>query len=323
MDELIGLMSEKDYISGEKLCQSLQLTRGAVWKRIQKLRAQGYVIVSAGKRGYMLSPVPDSLLPGYVARELTTGWLGRGEICYQPTVGSTNAWCKEMAREGARCGTVCLCDEQTMGRGRLGRVWDAQKGQNLLMSVLLRPKLTPESAQTVTLAAALATALAIDEVTGLSPKIKWPNDLLCEGKKLTGILVEMSADMDRLLSVVVGIGVNVNQTAFPEELQATATSLKLLLGHDVSRRSLMVSVLKHLERTITALTQGGFAAIAKEYERLSLTLHQDVTIKPVSGEAPYEAKALSLDDTGALIIGLQNGQTRRVISAEVSVRGGI
>lgn len=322
MDELISLLSDNDYISGEKLCLSLGMTRGAVWKRVEKLRREGYDLRSAGKRGYALFLSPDSLLPAYVQKSLKTRRAGLGDIYYQRSISSTNAWCKEKAAQGAKDGTLCISEEQTSGRGRLGRAWDSGKGESLLMSLLLRPNIPPENAHTLTLAAALATAKAVEETTGLRPLIKWPNDVLLSGKKLSGILVETAADMDLVRSAVIGIGINVRQRAFSGELRNTATSLFIECGRLIDRRELLCALLLNIEREVELIELGGFSAISEDYIRRSATIGKTVTVKPVSGESEYEAQAVSLDETGALIINV-NGEKRRVVSAEVSIRGGI
>ena len=199
MDPILGMLSTKEPISGERLCEQLGMTRAAVWKRMEKLRAEGYRIVSAGKLGYRLDPEENSLLPGYLLHELDTRWAGRGEIAYEAKMDSTNIRAKELARSGAPSGSLALCDQQTAGRGRLQRRWETPAGVALTQSLVLRPSLPTEQAQLFTLAAALAAAGAIAQTCpGLDPGIKWPNDVILNGKKCVGILSELAADMDGL-----------------------------------------------------------------------------------------------------------------------------
>ena len=271
MDPILGMLSTKEPISGERLCEQLGMTRAAVWKRMEKLRAEGYRIVSAGKLGYRLDPEENSLLPGYLLHELDTRWAGRGEIAYEAKMDSTNIRAKELARSGAPSGSLALCDQQTAGRGRLQRRWETPAGMALTQSLVLRPSLPTEQAQLFTLAAALAAAGAIAQTCpGLDPGIKWPNDVILNGKKCVGILSELAADMDGLSFVIPGVGINVNQTAFEGELREKATSLLIELrkadpnAPPVCRRQLLLSYLRHMESAVDALEREGLAGILNQ-----------------------------------------------------------
>ncbi|MEG0742916.1 MAG: biotin--[acetyl-CoA-carboxylase] ligase [Clostridia bacterium] len=326
MEPLLEMLSTTAYVSGEKLCADLGMTRGAVWKRMEKLRAQGYEITSAGKRGYRLEPAPNSLLPGYVRRELSTRWAGRGELCYAEELGSTNARAKELARAGAPHGSLVLCELQTAGRGRLQRAWEAARGESLLQSLVLRPKLPTEQAQLCTLAAAVAIAGAVEDVCPmLHPGIKWPNDIVLGGKKCVGILSELSADIDGVEFVVPGVGVNVNQPTFAGELAEKATSLLLECRREepstppICRRALLLAYLKRMEDAIDALEREGLTGIMPEYLRRSVTLGARVRVSGIGLELIGTAKRI--DDTGALIVTDEGGAECRVLSGDVSVRG--
>ena len=324
MDELLTLLSTTEYISGEKLCLQLSMTRAAVWKRMEKLRAEGYLIQSAGKRGYRLEPVPDNLLPAYVTKELATQWAGRGDIFYQTSVSSTNTLLKDAARMGAPKGSLYLCELQTEGKGRLQRSWDARQGENLLQSLLLCPKLPVEQAPLCTLAAAIAMAQAIEDVVpGLQAGIKWPNDIVINGKKCVGILSELSADMDGIQFIVMGVGVNVNQTAFPEALRHKATSLLLEAKNSeeksVDRRKLLCAYLLRIERAMDALETGGLSALLPEYSRRSVTLQAQVQV--IEANDTWIGYGEAIDETGALLVRNAAGTLRRVLSGDVSVRG--
>lgn len=326
MDSLLDMLSTTDYISGERLCERLQMTRGAVWKRMEKLRAQGYQIVSAGKLGYRLSPEDNALLPGYLEKELETRWAGRGEVFYEPETTSTNTRAKEMARAGAPHGSLSVCDHQTAGKGRLGRAWETPAGEALTQSMVLRPKLSVEQAQLVTIAAAVATAQAIaDLCPTLSPGIKWPNDVLVDGKKCVGILCELAADMDGIQFLVAGVGINVNQTAFDGELSEKATSLLLELRRSnagakpLCRRKLLCAYLRHMEDAVDALEQGGLSAIRHSYVSHSVTIGSHVRVIGVNTD--FSGIARDIDETGALLAEDESGTLRRVLAADVSVRG--
>lgn len=330
MDPLLSLLSDTGPVSGERLCERLGVTRAAIWKRMEKLREEGYEIISAGKRGYRLEVKPDSLLPGYLAVGLDTRWAGRGEIRYEPQMTSTNTVLKALAYQGAARGSLAVCELQTEGKGRLGRRWDAAQGENLLHSLLLCPALPTEKAQLCTLAAATAMAGAIEEtVPGISVGIKWPNDLLINGKKCVGILSEISADMDGIRFLVMGVGVNVNQRRFEGELGEKATSLWLERekGRDredsplppIDRRRLLQAYLRRVENALETIENQGLQGILPEYERRSVTLGARVRVIDLQGEFPGRAEAL--DETGALWVTDDQGERRRVLSGDVSVRG--
>ncbi len=320
MDELLSLLAE-GRVSGETLCSRLGISRAAVWKRIEKLRQEGYQIDGAPKLGYLWHCPPDSLLSGCVQRGLKTRLLGQHRLDVLPQVDSTNTYLKRLAREGESAGAVAVALSQTAGRGRLGRAWQAEAGENLTFSVLLRPSLPPAQAPLCTLAAALAMCRAVSRVSGLAPRIKWPNDLLLDGKKVCGILTEMAADPDRLEYVVVGVGLNVHQRAFSPEIEATATSLALS-GGDAPLPALLIAALEEMEAALDMLSQGGFAAIRGDYCAMSDTLSRRVRLLPVGGGEPYFATALSVEENGALRVQRDDGTIESVQSAEVSLRGG-
>lgn len=325
LDELLTLLSTTEYLSGQQLCKTLGMTRAAVWKRMEKLREEGYQIVAAGKKGYRLEAPPGALLPGYVARDLTTDWAGRGDILYAREMTSTNTVLKDAAGKGAPKGSLCVCERQTQGKGRLQRQWDAAEGENLLQSLLLCPALPVEQAPLCTLAAAVAMAQAIsDTVPGLLPGIKWPNDIVLDRRKCVGILSELSADMDGIQFIVMGVGVNVNQRSFDGELAGRATSLflereKLGIHSPIDRRALICRYLSHMEQAVTALEQGGMQGLLPAYEKLSVTLGSRVRV--VGGGEEFIGTARAVDDTGALLVEEDQGTLRRVLSGDVSVRG--
>lgn len=326
MDELLTLLSLHQPVSGEALCHQLGMTRGAIWKRMEKLRQEGYQISVCGKLGYRLEPVENNLLPGYIYQEAATRLAGRGEICYRQEMTSTNTCAKEMARAGAPNGSLAICEAQTAGRGRLQRSWETQPGQALTQSLVLRPRLPVEQAQLCTLAAAVAAAKAIEEVCpGLSPGIKWPNDIVIGSKKCVGILCELAADMDGIVYVVAGTGINVNQMTFPPDLTEKATSLLLELRRNdpgaapICRRKLLCAYLRHMEKAMDALEKEGFAGIQADYLPLSVTLGR--TVQVISPEETFVGQAQSIDETGALLVLDESSSLRRVLCGDVSVRG--
>ncbi len=319
MDQLLKMLAAQTYISGEELSRRLNVTRAAVWKRIEVLREQGYNIESAGKKGYHLAWPEDTIDPAFVQLDLDTKWAGRPPMLYARSMTSTNSVCKQVAEEGAACGTVALCEEQTAGRGRRGREWVSPKGQGLWVSLLMRPMLTPSSAQLITFVAAVAMAEAVEVVTGLAVGIKWPNDLVVNGKKVCGILLELAGDVETIAYVVAGTGLNTGASAYPPELADKATSLEEVLGRPVKRAAILRAYLAAVEKHMTHLEQQGLDGILAAYEKRSCTLNRPVKVE--GGGENFTGTAVGLDENGALLVKLEDGTTRRVLAGDVSVRG--
>ena len=312
------ILSAGDYISGETISRELNITRAAVWKRIEALRAEGWEIESGGKRGYRLI-AGDSLQPALWQGRLRTQALGRGEVHYAVSVDSTNSEVKRMAAAGAPHGSLCLAEEQTAGKGRLGRTWVSPPGVGLWQSLLLRPKLPPEQAPLITLVAAMAMAKAVRQTTGADVGIKWPNDLVCGNRKICGILLEMSADPDAIEYVVVGIGLNVKRGAIPPGLEAQAACLEDLCEALPPRRDILRAYLEAMETWMGRLEAGGWQAVAADYRDMSRTLGQAVR---VIGAQNFTGTAVDIDSHGALIVtDAESGENRTVYSGDVSVRG--
>lgn len=248
---------------------------------------------------------------------LTTRTLGRGESRILAEATSTNTLLRDMARAGAPAGSLCLCETQTAGKGRLGRSWHSPAGQGLWLSVLLRPRLKPQDAPFVTLCAAMAMEQAVRQATGLDTRIKWPNDLVLCGKKLCGILLEIGATVDGVDYIVVGTGLNVRRGAYPADLAHQATSIEDHLPPP-PRARLLALYLNALEVVITRLENEGFAALAQAYAQRSCTLGRQVH---VSGSVDFTGVAQSIDETGALLVLDEKGELRRVLAGDVSVRG--
>ena len=317
MNDILAMLSGGDYVSGEKISQELGISRAAVWKRIAQLREDGWQIEAAGRRGYRLVP-GDSLNPIFWTSHLTTRYIGRSINHYDHTITSSNTLVKQMAVQGAPSGSLCLCECQTAGKGRLGRAWTVPAGQGLLMSVLLRPKLPPKNAPLITLATAMAMAHAVRETTGIDAQIKWPNDLVFSGKKLCGILLEISADLDQIEYVVVGTGLNVLHGAYPPELADRAAALEEFATPPM-RRDIVVHYLKALEDNVTLLEEHGFPGIQEQYRRHCCTLGSKVHV--IGTEIDFIGTAEDIDETGALLVRDEGGVLRRVLSGDVSVRG--
>ena len=315
MKTVLEMLSRGEFVSGEVISQAMGVSRAAVWKKISVLKEAGWQIESGGKKGYRLIP-GDSLEPALWVSALTTRGLGRGENRCLAEVDSTNTEAKRMAIAGAPHGSLCVSEMQTAGKGRLGRVWSAPEGKGLWVSVLLRPNLTPEQAPLITLCVALSMTRAVRETAGLDARIKWPNDLVYAGRKLCGILLEISADPDSIEYIVAGAGVNVREGAYPPDIAHKAASLEEF-GPPPLRRTLLVHYLAALEDVLDRLEREGFRGIAEEYQARSCTLGQQVR---VSGAVEMTGMARAIDETGALLVE-SDGAVHRVLSGDVSVRG--
>lgn len=316
MRSVLTLLEEGRFVSGEAISRTLGVSRAAVWKQIAALREEGWQIESGGKRGYRLL-AGDRLDPTLWTGALTTKALGRGENRYLPEADSTNNVVKRMALAGAPGGSVCIAETQTAGKGRLGRAWCSPAGRGLWVSVLLRPQLPPERAPLLTLCAALAMAQAVRETAGLDVKIKWPNDLVYQGRKLCGILLEIGADPDAIEYVVVGTGLNVLDGAYPPELAERAAAVAEFTAPPL-RRTILVHYLAALEALVDRLEREGFEGIAAAYQAGSCTLGSRVS---VSGSVALTGVAEAIDDGGALLVRTEDGTLHRVLSGDVSVRG--
>lgn len=313
------LRRQEGFLSGEDIGRELSITRAAVWKGIKKLREEGYEIEAVTNRGYRLTN-PETM---YNKRELEQGLktktMGQSIYFYEET-DTTNNRARELALEGAPEGTLVIAEKQTAGRGRRGKVWESPLGTGIWMSLVLRPQIMPAEASVLTLLCGLATAEAIEAETGLSAGIKWPNDILINGKKAVGILTEMDCEMSQVHFVIPGIGINVNTASFPPEIAEIATSLYLECGKTVSRRRLVHKVLERLEEHYeTFLRTGSFTAMLEDYRKHCITLGKEVH---VLGREPFFAEALDITPEGELLVRrADNGKEEVVFSGEVSIRG--
>lgn len=308
-------LRQAGYISGEKLGITLGISRTAVWKYVTALRSEGYRIDSSPGKGYSLVSAPDSLLPEEIKAGLRTSLLGR-QIAYHREVASTQDTAKALAAQGAREGTVVIAETQTGGRGRMGRIWTSPPG-GIYLSIILRPDIKPSEALRFPLIAGVAAAQAIEQITELKPQLKWPNDVIVAGKKAGGILTEMSAEIDRINYIVIGIGINVNtrRAHFPEEIAGIATSLREECGKEVSRVKLVQEILAQLESLYQDFQLSGFEPIRVRWKALSNTIGARVSIS--SGGKEVKGEAIDIDGDGALILRKTNGVLERVIAGDV------
>ena len=306
-------------VSGADLSQRLRVSRAAIWARIEDLRSLGYDIEASPHRGYRLLSTPDVLhADDLVSRLSKTKVIGRDIRVFQETT-STNDVIEKLARDGVKEGVVVFAESQSRGRGRLGRKWLSPAKRGLWFSVLLRPDLRPQEATRLTIASATALRRAIASHTGLQPAIKWPNDILVPGRKVAGILLELSAELDHIKYIVLGIGVDVNLSAadFPSELRKVATSLKVELDKPVSRPELAVAVLRELDRDYARAAGGQFAAVADEWEEHGMTIGQRVVIR--MGERQIRGRAESLGEDGELLLRTEHGHLERIVGGDVAL----
>jgi BirA family biotin operon repressor/biotin-[acetyl-CoA-carboxylase] ligase len=304
----------EDFTSGEALSDKLGLSRTAVWKYVESLRSKGYVIDAAPSRGYRLVEVPDRLTPLEISPLLNTHDLGRS-IHALDEVSSTNEYAFRLATEGAAHGEVVIAEHQTQGKGRRGRTWESPRGLNLYFSVILRPELPPQRAPELTLVAAVALAETLREA-GVEAEIKWPNDLQVDGRKIGGILTEMSADTESVHFVIVGIGVNLNarREEFPPEVARVATSVLETRGERVPRALFAAALWTRLEAWLDRHVDEGFEPVRQAWRALSCTLGTDVLVKTERRE--LRGVAEDIDETGALMVKTPEGM-ERVVAGDV------
>lgn len=319
-NEILRALRETDgYVSGQELCRKMGVSRTAVWKNIRALQEDGYEIEAVTNRGYRLAGVPDTVAEEEVASRLQTERMGR-QIKYFSRIDSTNQYAKRIAEEGASDGTLIIADEQTAGKGRSGRTWVTPPSEAIAFTLLLRPKLSPDRISMVTLVMGLAVVNAVNALYDVDAGIKWPNDVVIGGRKLCGILTEMSAEVSQVNYIVIGVGINANLTSFPEEIREIATSLKLELGHAVNRAELIACVMTEFERLYAGFeAQGDLGPVVQEYNELCLNTGNKVRVLDPNGE--YTGISRGINSMGELLVKTEDGQTREVYAGEVSVRG--
>lgn len=318
---LTMLRKADGYLSGQEICEKLNVSRTTVWKIIKQLEKQGYEIEGIKNRGYRLLSAPDILTEEEIESQMKTVSLAK-RIQYFPITDSTNIQARQYAEYDDSDGLLVVADEQTKGRGRRGRNWSSMPGENIFMSLLLKPKISPKLASMLTLVAALAVAGAIRETTGLTAWIKWPNDIVINKKKICGILTEMSSEMDYIHYVIIGIGINVNTVSFPEEIAEIASSLCLESGKEqkFSRSQLICSIMEFMEKYYKSfLETGDLSSVREEYNEKLAGLGSYVKILEEKAECVGISRGIT--KTGQLIVEFSDGSRREVLSGEVSVRG--
>ncbi|MCH5275093.1 MAG: biotin--[acetyl-CoA-carboxylase] ligase [Lachnospiraceae bacterium] len=318
--KILALLRESEgYLSGQDLCERFGVTRAAIWKAIRQLQKEGYEIEAVRNRGYRLVVLPDVLNRDELESRLRTDWAGKN-IEYHASLGSTNVRAKAMAEEGAPEGTLVVADEQTAGRGRRGRSWSSPAGKNLYFSLLLRPDFAPDKAPMLTLVMALAVHRAIEEVGGCRPDIKWPNDIVLNGKKVTGILTEMSLQSDYIDNVVIGVGVNVKAQEFSPEIADKAVSLETELKKSISRALLLEKIMEYFEKDYALfLERMDLSLLMEHYNACLVNRNREVEVLEPAGA--YKGIAEGINPKGELMVRLPDGEVKEIYAGEVSVRG--
>lgn len=315
-EETLKLLRQSStYVSGEKISSSLNLSRTAVWKHIQSLRAMGYDIKAVRNRGYLLVDETAVLSPDKLQARLNEACIPI-TIDHTASLPSTQTKAMRLAAEGAPAGTAVTADEQTGGRGRLGRPWSTPFGTALAISVIFRPEMDMREAPTATLTAAAAAAEALEEL-GFTPQIKWPNDILLNGKKVCGILTEMQGEEDRVSSLVMGIGINVNTREFPEALQDIATSLAIVRGSSVSREEAAFRLLSRLHERMEQFQHEGFQAVRPVWEKHALSHPKPVTVVQNRRKLKGMMKGIKAD--GTLLIETEDGEVHSIVSGDIDI----
>lgn len=322
--KILALLKQTEgYLSGGEVSRQLGISRAAVWKAIDALRQEGYGIDSGTNRGYRLVSSPDKLTEGEILPHLHTQRVAKPLVVLQ-TVDSTNNYLKRESQNGLPDGAAVVADQQTGGRGRMGRNFASPAGAGIYYSVLLRPQVPPAQAVNLTAYVAVAVCDGIQAVTGVRPQIKWTNDIVMEGRKVCGILTEMAieGEINALQYIVTGIGVNVNQGEedWPQELRAIAGSIAQAVGHPVERGRLAGALLNALDRVYCDWLAGNRQPYLEQYRKDCLTIGQEVKVIRADGEETV-ATAVGVDDQFALVIRCPDGREETVSSGEVSVRG--
>lgn len=318
-DKILSLFRRKggEFLSGQEISQALNISRAAVWKQVELLRDFGFEIEARRSQGYRLLSGPDLLLASDIEADLEAE-IDWSVHCLTET-GSTNQDLRQMAEQGVAEGTVIVADRQSAGRGRLGRRWESPAGVNLYCSILLRPNIPPQQAPQLTFLSAVATAEALIETFQLPVRVKWPNDLLVNGRKIAGMLNEMSAESEQVHFVLLGIGVNLNMAAeqFPEDLRYPATSVLLEQGQPVERLVFVRSLLQRLDALYRTYLEEGFWAIRRRWEGLSDLL--DCAVQVDLNPGAKVGTVVGLDDDGALRLQLEDGQIERILAGDVRI----
>jgi len=313
------LRNSDDYISGQSICNELGISRTAVWKYMNQLKEDGYGIEATQNRGYHITKYPD------VLTEVELGSLFENEffgikVYFYNEIDSTNNEAKKKAEDGATQGTLVITESQNSGRGRRGKKWISPTGSGIWMSFILKPEIHPYGASMITLIAALSVVSALNKIKSLKCSIKWPNDIVVNGKKVCGILTEMSSELDAVNYVIIGIGINVNMTELDEDISDTASSLFLETGSPIKRSQVVADFGKCFEKYYSIFMQTqDMSGLIDEYNQLLINVGREVKINNINSQ--FIGDAIGINEKGELLVKKKNGSVEKIMAGEVSVRG--
>ena len=318
-DQLLLYLKENqgNWVSGELISNNLAVSRSAIWKHIGKLKEEGYVIESAPKKGYLLSKDSDPITADEIRKGLCTKVFGKQNIIYLKETDSTNTRAKELAAQGAPEGTLIIAEKQTNGRGRRGRNWFSPPGGGIYCSLILRPTMQPGETPRITLMTAVVLAETLIFLMKLKLRIKWPNDILVNGKKLAGILTEISTEMDAVNYIVVGLGLNVNTRFenFPKEIKKTATSILIETGNRTPRIKLIQNYLKLYEQYYDMFKKNNFKPIMSRWRELADIIGKQIKVNVIG--KTHIGEVVDVDNDGVLILKDDQGMLQRIFSGDI------
>lgn len=316
---LLLLRERGDYVSGQEICEQFQVSRTAVWKAINQLKKEGYCIEAVPNRGYLLVNEDEIFGQHELESRMHTKWAGHPVHFYEK-LGSTNIQAKLDAEAGAEEGLLVVADKQTAGRGRRGRSWNSPSGCNVYFTLLLKPKYQPNLASMVTLVMAMAVADGIRKTCDVSVGIKWPNDIVIDGKKVCGMLTEMNLERDYIHYVVLGVGINVAKQEFAPEIKATAVTLEEACGRKIPRATLVANVMQVFETYYAQFCRDlSLAPLLDGYNELLVNRGRQVRVLDPKGE--FVGVSQGINTTGELLVETEDGKIIPVYAGEVSVRG--
>lgn len=318
--EILTLLRDNtDYISGQELCERFGVSRTAVWKAVNQLKKEGYEIEAVQNRGYRLVSTEEIYGRNELSSRIHTRWVGK-PLHFFDSLGSTNAQAKIEAEDGAVHGTLIVADMQSAGRGRRGRSWASPAGTNIYFTLILKPEFQPDRASMFTLVMACSVARAIADETGLACGIKWPNDIVVSGRKVCGILTEMSAERDYIHYVVIGVGINVAEQEFVTEIADKAVSLNEECGRKISRSALTARTMECFEEDYECfLRTEDLSGLQDSYNQMLVNRDARVCVLDPKGE--FQGTARGITPSGELLVELEDGTLKSVYAGEVSVRG--
>lgn len=311
--------ADGEFISGQKISEYIGCSRTAVWKHIEELRKDGYELEAVRRLGYRITKKPDKISGNEIQIGLKTKTMGR-HIHFEESVTSTQKIAQTLANNGTPEGTIVVADQQTSGRGRMAREWYSPSGTGIWMSMIVKPNIPVHATPQLTLLTAVAIVQAIEELTPIKPDIKWPNDILINGKKVVGILTELQAEADQVHSVIIGTGINVNQKCddFPEALQQVATSFYIETGKHWERAEFIQTILMKFEDLYTLYLNNGFKPIKLLWESYAISLNKNMIARTLNGTV--EGRAIGINDSGVLLLETNDGTVKEIYSADIEIK---